>query len=235
MRLLIPVLLVLLSGCSAPRSPELPDRSDFLSAWDSAQYPGALTALERGLIEARDLQMTYKVSSQGAFTASISGRLDLRADADTLVTGVGTFGGQPVDLLIVARGDSLFGGNGGNRFAISRPAELRDAMVIGLTRMGILHNLARLTTGAPPDHGEGGVRKWVLPMDVTRSEAAQQPSAPEGDSIHTFRFDIQVSGTRSGSAALTFRRASGLPRMRLQEVAFQDGMMLVREEYSWQR
>jgi hypothetical protein len=68
--------------------------------------------------------------------------------------------------LEISHGRIMEGGNAVRRFHADAPAGLTEALVLGFTRMGILHNLARLTRGAAPDHADGGVREWVEVRDV---------------------------------------------------------------------
>jgi len=53
------------------------------------------------------------------------------------------------------------------------PPEVREALVIGLTRMGILHNLARLVAGVPPDRASGGVRDWVEGREIAWADSVE--------------------------------------------------------------
>ncbi len=93
--------------------------------------------------------------------------------------------------------------------------------LIGLTHMGILHNLARSSESALPDHAGGGVREWVAAESFTL--AFGRDSAPS--------FDLIVAGTPSGSVTLDIG-PSGLPAERHQTVRFPSGDMHLVERYS---
>jgi hypothetical protein len=83
--------------------------------------------------------------------------------------------------------------------------------------MGVLHNLARLTEAAPPDHSEGGVREGVTVGGF----------AADSEGIS---FDLMVDGEPVGSATLQLDE-NGLPSVRRQSVTFPDGEMVVTETY----
>ncbi len=181
------------------------------------------TGLEARLLEAEELHLAFQVTAEGAVEVSLEGRLDLNADGSTQLTALGTFAGQPVDVALHADGDAARWG------AVAAPAEgpeppaLREALLVGFTRMGILHNLARLTGNAAPDHAEGGAAEWVV-VDAFR------PAAMDG-SDDAVAFDITVAGEPSGSATLGVD-AEGRPVERRQAVQFPQGEMRVVERYT---
>ena len=98
--------------------------------------------------------------------------------------------------------------------------------MIGLTRMGILHNLALMTAGQAPDHGEGGVREWVTVSDFKGGKVTD-----DSREVWVRSFQITVAGAPSGSAALWIDAATGDPLRRSQTVQFETGEMKVIEEY----
>lgn len=174
--------------------------------------------LEERLTTADSIVVDFRVTSSGAFTADISGRFSMGPSGITAIDGIGMFGGQPVDLTFVSDGAEMTFANGENATTAEHPAALREAILIGLTRMGILHNLARLTLVAPPDHGEGGVREWVV-------------TGPYRADSTGLGFDITVAGQPAGGASLEIDD-SGAPVVRYQRVAFPSGEMLVTERYT---
>lgn len=109
------------------------------------------------------------------------------------------------------------------------PAELTQSLLLGLTRMGILHNLATLTTPGMPDHSEGGVAEWVQTFDHH-----WVLTADTGNNNSAIGFAITVDGTESATATLEIN-AAGLPLRRRQVVNFQgiEEPMYVVEEYTF--
>jgi hypothetical protein len=90
--------------------------------------------------------------------------------------------------------------------------------------MGLLHNLARLTGSAPPDHMEGGVQDWVQVSEF----AWDTEVGGERDAV---TFLLTVAGEPSGDVVLEVDRESGAPVVRRQVVRFPEGEMLVTETY----
>ena len=124
-------------------------------------------------------------------------------------------------LALVTDGDRYTYGNTTRRTLAIRPSGLSRALLIGFTRMGILHNLALLTEEAPPDHADGGVAEWVT---VDEFEAVRLPQPG-------IAFAISVAGEPAGTASLDLD-ADGLPLARRQTVQFPTGEMHVTETYS---
>lgn len=177
------------------------------------------SALESTLLQSDELTLRYQVESTGAFTANINGMLRLHADNSVTLNADGLFGDAPVQLTLHANQQTMQGGNGAAGFDSDTPANLRPALLIGLTRMGILHNLARLTAAQPPDQADGDVQAWVEVTDMSAS----------GDALS---FAIVVAGQPSGSATLVLAD-DGMPAHREQVVNFPGGSMQVTERYQW--
>jgi hypothetical protein len=177
--------------------------------------------LEERLLTAQVVQLVFHVTAVGAISADIRGTLDMEIKAGILLKANGTFAGDSVDLELKADNDQMAFGNRPDLKVTDTPSELRQALLIGLTRMGILHNLARLTGNALPDHAEGGVRDWVVVDSFT--EDPQHGSA--------ISFTLIVAGEPAGSAILEIG-PDGQPVKRHQTVHFPTGEMRVVEQYS---
>lgn len=187
------------------------------------------SAVEEALLSAPSLRMHYAVVAEGAFSAALEGTLTVERPQDLDLDAAGTFGEAPVRAFLSSNGKFLEGGNSGRDFREEAPAALDEAVILGLTRMGILHNLARLTAGAAPDHASGGVREWVRVEDIEIDPAAEGPRA----GLLALRFSIRVSGQHAADATLWLDPASGLPVHREQVVSFPGGQMLVTESYEF--
>jgi len=206
------VLLLVLTGCGPAETPERVPARDGPAA--------TFAVLEDRLLGAETVRMTFEVTAEGAVEAAIQGEFQVAPDGEIELTGVGEFAGRHVDLLLRSGGDRYEFGDSDNPATAARPSWLNEALLVGLTRMGILHNVARLSGGAPPDHADGGVRDWVT-VDGFVSDAAES-------SVVTF--DLTVSGERAGSASLEID-ARGHPVERRQTVQFPSGEMRVMERY----
>ncbi|MFT7471831.1 MAG: hypothetical protein ACI8XU_001727 [Kiritimatiellia bacterium] len=195
----------------------------FLFCWSvsllaSAQNSSDFTALETRLLAADELSLDFEVTAAGAVQASIAGTLEKNASGEVRLTAKGNFAGQYIDLVITRNQQSFQFGNRESPQSAEAPAELWKALMLGFTRMGILHNIANLSSGAMPDHAEGGVDEWVLVSNVKIVDAS-------------YIFDIVVDDIPSGSASLTTDEI-GNPSKREQTVAFPGGEMRVVEMYS---
>ena len=200
-------------GCGSPRQPErAPVVHDPVAEF---------AALEERLIHAETVRFNFHAISTGAFEADLRGALEIGPGDRFHLTASGHFGQRPMDLLITAEGDEFAFGHRADPVTAARPPHLREAVLIGLTRMGILHNLAILTVPRAPDRAEGGVRDWVTVGSLTLGL-----SEPD-----VLAFDITVAGRQAGSALLELD-TRGRPVSRRQVVQFPGGEMQVVERYT---
>lgn len=180
-------------------------------------------ALEDRLLAEPGLSFGFDIRAEGAVSAHLEGHLVVGRDHTVQLVAEGDFGGRKVEVEMHGDGKRLRGNNGGKAFDIETPPALAESLVVGLTRMGLLHNLARLVGGQHPDHAEGGVRDWVT-LDAFRAENPQGP-------LRGLSFDLQVGGQPSGRATLWTMDPNGWPKERQQTVQFPEGKMEVQESY----
>lgn len=186
-----------------------------------------LAQTEDRFLRAEGQRVVFEVRAEGAFTASLQGELSLGEGNALLLDATGVFGGDSVSLWLDASDELMSWGNRESGSEQMRPAGLRDAVVIGFVRMGVLHNLARLVAGAPPDRMDGDVRSWVEAVD---------PEWVDGDSVAGdagLSFGIQVGGQRAGTATV-WLTSEGTMVGRDQLVQFPAGEMRVTERYRWE-
>jgi hypothetical protein len=207
------VLLLFLVGCTSAPPPGPGPAPDDPAA--------AFRALEDRLLQAGTVRLHFGVTAEGVIAAELRGALEMTPDGGIRLTASGQFDGQAVNVLLQCEAGGCAFGNAGNPVTAARPAQLKEAVVIGFTRMGILHNLARLTGGKPPDHAQGGVREWVV-----ASSFAEDPENPS-----VMSFELTVAGAPVGTAKLQID-ARGRPVFRRQTVQFPSGQMRVVEWYS---
>lgn len=177
---------------------------------------------EARLLTANVVSMDYEIDASGAFEAEFHGKLELAGPSTTL-TFVGEFGGRPVRGKLEFDGERLVVQSNEKRIEemIDDPLHVRDAVVIGWMRMGLLHNLAQMAFVRPPDRCDGTVREWV------RTEGHRR----DGTEIV---FDIIVDGTPSATGRLELD-GDGLPQRRTQTVRFGDKEMRVVETYRFSK
>ncbi len=187
-----------------------------------------LLASERSLIE-DDLSMRFTVRSGGALHSRFIGSLVLQGERVVLKAS-GTFGETPVELDFTADGTRLRGTGGARGFDLPQPAGFREAFAVSLIRMGILHALAMLVAGRPPEQPEGDVRDWlVLSVDPgAPTVAVMDPvQTPLPSSPITFR--TAVAGSDSLTATIWLDGDRLMERQ--QETRFPVGTMTVVESF----
>lgn len=209
------MMLAMLPACAQVLAPFLPD--------DASR----LAKLEERMLQADALHAQFAIQAAGTFGAQLSGTLDLDRSGHAVLRAEGEFGGKPVSLGLIADGETLHIKSPAGDRAMPQPEHLREALLLGMTRMGLLHNLARLAAGKAPDHADGGVRDWVKASNVKLAP----PMAADEPVGKILGFDIEVAGEPSGHARLTLDSPHGLPTLRLQEVNFESGVMQVTEQY----
>ena len=206
-----------LAGCASSQPTVPPVREDAADA---------LAALETRLLTTPGT-VHYHVTSEGAFAADLTGVLEMTGDYVGLVAE-GDFGGAAMQLQLTVLDGEVEMVVGGEKTRVPRAPALREAVVLGLVRMGLLHNLARLSVADLPDRAEGGAAGWV----ETHSARWGPTEEVEGRQFHTLRFALRVAGTEAAEATLWIDPATGLPVRRNQTTDFPGGTMTVVERYS---
>jgi len=194
-----------------------------------AEIPPAqvLRLLEARLLDAARVRFEYEITSEGALTAQLDGEVVLDDGRRLELQASGPFGDSPAHVSLRSDGENLRGGPRARPFDITTPPALREAVVVGLIRMGLLHNLARLIASAPPDHANGGVMAWVTVSEVERGA----PREVDGVWAVPLTFHITVDDVPSATATLWLAEETGLPVRRTQTVRFGDDEMRVVETY----
>ena len=209
-------MALLVVACSASnRAEEEADES-------VSNSKGRFLDLEFRLLEAASGRVSYQVSATGAVEVNLDGELFWQPGNRLRIESAGSFAGTDLSMLLVSDGINMRLVTNGSVEEIPTPTHLNEAALLGLTRMGILHNLARLTGGAPPDHADGLLREWLDVDSVIASEG------PEGS---LFSFAIVVDGQKTANAELVLEENS-LPVVRTQTVVFPEGTMHVEESYT---
>lgn len=203
--------MLLLAGCAGtPEGEEMPLDAEV-----------AFVEMEDVLLDEDAVFMACSISSEGAVACALEGRAYMDEDNQVRMKYEGTFAGKPAKIELLSDGDMMQGMfNGETVFEQETPSELTEGILIGFTRMGLLHNLAKIAGGAPPDGTDGMVREWV------------QVSNFQGTAAEAVTFDIAVDGMHSAEGKLMFGADSVLPLERHQTVHFDGGDMTVKELYT---
>jgi hypothetical protein len=193
--------------------------------WDAL---AELHALESRLLHAGSLCIEFEVRSEGAVESELQGTLKMIRPNAARIEATGEFFGSPADILFRTHASRMYGDNGSQHFEQETPIALTEGLIIGMTRMGLLHNLAMLASASPPDRTDGSIKKWVKPGDTKKGASA----SIDGRGADSLEFTVVVDGQPSGDAILWLDTDSGLPVRREQLVHFSQGDMKVTERYT---
>ncbi|NND61408.1 MAG: hypothetical protein HKN49_14210 [Gammaproteobacteria bacterium] len=217
MNRLLALAAILLGGCAATPS--------LLSGESEPGALAALAAMESRLQYSPVLRIDYSVSASGAVAADLEGDLVLQKPGKAALRSVGDFAGNETSLRMVSDGERLQAQNLDRRVDIETPVAVHEGLLLGLVRMGILHNLAMLTSGAPPDATDGSEPFFAQPINVRWDPIRST------DSHRVLQFDLVVNDQPAGEVALWIATATGMPARREQVVHFDNGDMQVVELY----
>jgi len=194
-----------------------------------------LAQAEDVLLTAKNVSGTFEIESKGENAAKLTGTLRLYDGNALHLQSEGTFKGEGVQVLIDSR-DA-----GGTNRTITRGAQvnahrdlpatrLREAVSLGLLRMGLLHNLATVSLDQPVDHESGGFGDYVKPIAPKDGHSDNV----NGESCRRVDFGIEVGGRQVGDASVCVSDLTGLPLHRRQTVHFPKGDMVVSETFKWE-
>jgi hypothetical protein len=206
------LLLVALAACGGAASPggaaEPGGGSALVAAPTAAPAgptaPPSLDAIEARLLGEQVIVIGFSIRSEGTVTSKVEGDLTVTADNRARWRFSGSVAGKPVSI------DKTLGAGDGEH--------LTEAIVLGWTRMGLLHNIYLLAHGGAIEHAGGGFADFV----------ATKPTASDATSVSV---DLVVAGEPMGTAHLEVDSLA-LPRLRHQTVRFPEGEMKVVEQYS---
>ena len=172
--------------------------------------------LEERLLSSEHVEVEFEITSKGAVESEVRGLMLIHGEYVSLFAQ-GRFMDQPAKVELVSTDRELRGGHDVAHILGPKPPGLREGLLLGLTRMGLLHNIAVLTTNRPPDGVDGSVRSWAQVGGF-------------GEVGGGVSFDLTVAGQSAGSAVLQLE--GGVPTVREQIVRFDEGEMRVVERYT---
>ncbi len=217
-KLILPAaLLAFAAGCGGGGSTAAKRGSGASEGASPKSAARVFADLEARLLAAKAFRFKATITSTGAVTSRLEGAATVGAEAVNLAF-VGEVEGNNMTIFLDADAETMKGGSGQMGFESARAEALQEALAIGLTRMGILHNLAVLGSGKPPDRARGGVSSWVVVSNERFDGKA-------------LAFDIAVGGQPAAVAKLWLDETTGLPVRREQTVSFPSGTMTAVEEY----
>jgi hypothetical protein len=216
------LVLVLLAAC-APPPPAAP------SPPPPPAPSNPLEALEQRLTSARTFRLHARLASGGRIESHFDGALVAGPERRIRLTMQGALGGKDVDVMFQCDGARMGGGARGQPFddMPAAPA-LREGIAVAFVRMGLLHNIARLSSGLPPDYLDGKAREHLQVVGLT-----QRPGQDvRGAQTLELSWSLTVDGKEhAGDETLWLDQRTGLPVRRRVVVHFPEGDMEDGEEY----
>ena len=221
-RLLTLCALALVTGCTAGPRP----------------VPSKLTPQERlAFCEEATLGAkavgSFQIDAEGAHLAHLTGTLELTGSNALQIGAEGKFDREDVRLdLESMRGDinrSLTRGSAFNSHNRAAAPALKEAVVLGLVRMGLLHSLAELAGDADLSLIDGGARESIKTLEVKEAGAEEVDSEP----CHRLDYSLLVNDRTRGDATLCISDLTGLPLQRRLVVHFDQGDMTDVEHFKW--
>ncbi len=182
----------------------------------------AFTTMEQRLLAASSISFDFQVAVEGVLEGAFTGSASVASDGALTIHAEGRFIERDLVMDLSTDADSIRMVTSEMSDVVPRQSDTFNAVVVGLTRMGFMHNLAALTTVSPPEQGEGGIQTWVTVTNFSESEVGEYSSG--------VAFDIFIEEERSSSAVLAI--IDGVPALRRQVVSFPGGEMIVTEEFS---
>lgn len=199
-----------------------------------AQEPGRgstelVQSLEARLLSARQVRIEARIVATGVVSAALAGETVLRQMNQGSFRYSGTFNDQRIDVHYEADGPRFEISNNGQSRKGKVAVATNRALVLGMTRMGLLHNIVRATSLDAPDHAFGGVENWITLDGFLPTTFAQ---VGELAGLPSLGFELLVNLEPSARVRLWLAPDSGLPRRREQTVEFPTGEMRVVETYT---
>jgi hypothetical protein len=209
--------------------PAIPPLKAACQGFSDSRAEMAFREVEDRLLGEKSLQFKFRVTSTGTVNSSLQGQLRLKSGNRIEIEISGTFQSNPVKTRFESDGRRMHWNAGEQKLELDAPRDLREAIIIGFTRMGLFHNLALLLGGQPPDHAGGGVNVWVQASDFMFA-APDPASKVRGRSI---RFQIDADGETIGEASYWISPLTRVPVERRETLKTPSGRSEIVESYEF--
>jgi hypothetical protein len=191
------------------------------------ELPPPLASLEQRLLSAHSFHIRARLASGGRIESHFEGTLVAGEGQRMHLALEGSFGGRDASAQLVCDGSKMRGGSREQPFTFDAPPALREGVVVGFVRMGLLHNVAGLANGKPPDHVDGKARLW---LDVVGADHGPGETV-RGAATERWTWALYADHKRAADETLWLDAQTGLPLRRRVTVHFAEGDMDVGEEY----
>ncbi len=186
-----------------------------------------LSVIEQKVLSADSFRLVFEIVSQGQMESKVEGELRLATGGRVRLEAKGSIAGEDMSVLLISDGDRLYLRSPAGSQITETPKEIREALVKGLVRMALLHNLAQLARGRTPERAEGGIEEWVAASEFSLDEQ----TSLHGVSAIPLHFDITIGG-RDVAEATLWISAAKKPIQRRQTIYHQIGATTIKETYS---
>lgn len=200
----------------------------FSVASDTPDPARLFSDLEDNLLK-KEVSLDFQITSEGAVVSSVKGTLKVHPDNVIEWDVSGTFNDTPVSIHLTSDGEYLKENTGSDKMDVVAPAFLNEGILIGLTRMGLLHNIIMMASRATPDGVDGTIRDFVKVTDFKGVTLEEH----EGKKTRRLEFKITAKGKPVAEAVLWLDAKTGLPVHRTQTVHFEKEDMNVVERYQF--
>jgi hypothetical protein len=215
---------VALAGCSpAPAAPVAATPATPVTPAPASP----LDALEQRLTAARTFRVRARLASGGRIESHFEGALVAGPERRAHLAMQGAFGGKDVDALFTCDGAKMGGGTRGKHFDLEAAPALRDGLVVEFVRRGLLHSVASLSSGEPPESLDGAARRHLVVVGLVERPGQDVRGVPTDE----LDWELDVDGKRAADETLWLDRRTQLPVRRRVVVHFPEGDMDVGEEY----
>lgn len=217
-------LLFVLAGCAAGPRP-VPA---------SANEIRRLSMAEDALLYGNNMTATFELDSKGENAAHMTGTLELLDGNALHLVAEGNFKSEPVQVELDSRDSSGITRTSTKGASVEShrdpPAsKLRHTVALGISRMGLLHDVVTLALDKPIDKIDGGFENWAKTIEV--KDGASE--SINGEVCKRVDFVVQVEGKKMGEASMCISDATALPIQRNMTVHFPEGDTTVVETYKW--
>ena len=171
--------------------------------------------------------MRVRMASGGRIESHFDGTIVAGPDGKMRLALQGAFGGKDVDALLVCDGRTMRGGTSGQRFELDAAPGLRQGMVVGFVRMGLMHDAARLASGRMPDYVDGSAGAHLAVVGASHAAGEEM----RGHATELWSFALYVDHEHAADEMLWLDASTGLPVRRRVVVHLPEGDMDDGEEY----
>ena len=188
-----------------------------------------LAEMEDTLLTAPAIRLKGTSTASGAVAATFRGTLDMAKGNLMAVDFSGTFNKVEARAKLVSDGTKMAGGPAAKPIAGDTPAALNDSLIVFFARLGLMHNLANVAAGRPPETFDGKIREAI----TTTRATLREPVLVDGLTALPIAYNIAIGG-KPVAEAVVYLGKTGLPLKREVTVHFtkeQGGDMKVVERY----